>query len=110
MVGIDWSARSHEELCRRFRWTIPEALNIATLACDKHADGNVALLEVGAEDRRFTFGELRDLSNRLALLLREMGVERGDRVAVLLPQCVENPLAHLAAFKLGAVSVPLSPM
>jgi acetyl-CoA synthetase len=38
-----------------------------------------------------------------------MNIQRGDRVAVFLPQRVETAIAHLAAFKLGAISVPLSP-
>ena len=44
------------------------------------------------------------------MALGELGVERGDRVAVFLPQRGEAALAHLAAFTLGAISVPLSPL
>ncbi|HZO15310.1 MAG TPA: AMP-binding protein, partial [Polyangiaceae bacterium] len=102
--GIDWSARSYDDLCARFRWRIPDTLNIAEV-CD--ASDRTALIE--SSGRRYSFRELKELSDRMALLLREIGVEREERVAVLLPQCVENPLAHLGAFKLGAVSVPLSP-
>ena len=106
--GIDWSASSYEDVCRRHRWSIPARLNIAHHACDRHE--GLALLDVDerGDVTRYTFAELSELSDRLASVLAAMGVGRGDRVAVFCPQRVENPLAHLACFKLGAVSVPLS--
>ncbi len=112
--GIDWSAASYDEVVRRHRWSIPHVLNIAQIACDRHAtgDGRVALVAVdqaGAE-KTYSFDELKALSDRFASVLRAHGVERGDRVAVFLPQRVECAIAHLSAFKLGAVSVPLSPL
>ena len=107
--GIDWSARSYDDLCARFRWRIPASLNIAAACCDRHASSEERIALIESSGRRYSFRELSELSDRMALLLREIGVEREERVAVLLPQCVENPLAHLGAFKLGAVSVPLSP-
>src|SRR5262249_48409271 len=59
---------------------------------------------------RTTFDELKDLSDRFAGALAEAGVTRGDRVAVFLPQRIECAVAHLATFKLGACSVPPSPL
>ena len=56
----------------------------------------------------WTFGELRLRSNRLAGALRRAGVGRGDRVAVVAGQCLETALTHLAVWKLGAISVPMS--
>src|SRR5262249_17758080 len=83
-------------------------------ACDRHATGEGRLALITVDERgveaSYTFEELKDLSDRLAAVLSEMGVGRGDRVAVLLPQRVETALAHLAAFQLGAISVPLSPL
>jgi acetyl-CoA synthetase len=60
--------------------------------------------------REHGFSELAERSGRLARGFAALGVERGDRVAVFLPQRVECALAHLATFKLGAISVPLSPL
>jgi acetyl-CoA synthetase len=112
--GIDWSARTYEEVRARHAWHVPPRLNIARAVCDVHANGagKVALVSAGAEHEKttYTFDELKDLSDRLATVLRGLGVDRGDKVAVYLPQRVECALAHLAAFKLGAVSVPLSPL
>jgi acetyl-CoA synthetase len=112
--GIDWSAPSYEEVCRRHRWSIPDRLNIAHIACDRHADGRgrLAMTCVDEDGRlsRHTFDELADGSGRLASVLAAFGVTRGDRVAVYLPQRLETAIAHLAAFKVAAVSVPLSPL
>ncbi len=46
-------------------------------------------------------------SNRLANALAQHGVTRGERIAVLLGQGLETALAHVAAYKLGAIAVPL---
>jgi acetyl-CoA synthetase len=112
-AGIDWSAASHEALTEAHRWQIPERFNIAA-AIQRHADGSgrtalVELFEDGSS-RTTSFDELEVLSGRLARAMSELGIEPGDRVGVFLPQCRENALAHLAAFRLGAISVPLSPL
>src|SRR3712207_9117119 len=80
--------------------------------CDKWADGSgrpalLHLREGGGGLERISFDDLKARTNRLANALRAHGIGRGDRVAVLLPQVPETAVAHLAAFKLGAVSVPL---
>jgi acetyl-CoA synthetase len=103
-------AASYEDLLTRFRWQIPAALNIAVEVCDRHADqdNRLALIEDRAgEVRRHGFRDLARGSNRFANLLAAGGVGRGDRVAILLGQRVETLLAHLAAYKLGAIAVPL---
>ena len=63
--------------------------------------------ESGAK-RDYTFAEIGDRASRLATVLRSLGVERGDRVAIYLPQSPEVPQVHLAAWKLGAISLPLT--
>lgn len=105
------SASSYEELCSRFRWEIPEFYNIGVDVCDRWAaaePGRVALIDVGADgERSFTYGQLRDLSNQTANLLCSLGILRGDRVGILLPQTPETAYAHIAAYKLGAIAIPL---
>ncbi|MGA0570031.1 acyl-CoA synthetase [Variovorax sp. VNK109] len=94
-----------------FQWEIPEKFNIAQDVCTRWADGSgrLALIDEDADGkvRRFTFDELDEMSNRLANVLAAQGVSEGDRVAILLPQCVECALVHLASYKLGAVALPL---
>jgi len=105
--------RDYDRLRSTFRWRIPERYNIAADICDRWAavePQRTAILEV-APDWRVTpvsFGLLRERSNRLASALRARGVGVGDRVAILLPQGRSVLTAHLAAYKLGAIAVPLA--
>ncbi len=106
-------AGSYDRLIADFRWAIPARYNIAVDVCDRwaaHDPGRIALLEV-ADDGGVTptsFGALREASNRLASGLSARGIRRGDRVAILLPQAAPTLVAHLAAYKLGAVALPLA--
>lgn len=109
LVGApaDWDA-----LRARFRWPDWDEFNIAEAVCDRwarQAPGRLALIEPrdDGEDRRHTFRDLSRLSNKLANGLRASGVKKGDRIAVLLPQSIEALLTHLAAYKCGAIVVPL---
>ena len=106
-------ALTYEDLLAKFRWTIPERYNIGVDVCDRWAAAEPdrpAILEVAADGRitPFSYGLLRDGSNRLANALRDRGVRRRDRVAVLLPQGRAVPVVHCAVYKLGAVALPLA--
>ncbi|MCF8563233.1 acyl-CoA synthetase [Alicyclobacillus tolerans] len=104
-------AVSYEGLYEDFHWKLPVSYNIGVDACDRHAQdkGKLALIydKGNGTHEKWTFWELMRHSNRLANALAGLGCERGDRVAVLLSQGPHVPIAHLAAFKLGAISVPL---
>jgi acetyl-CoA synthetase len=105
--------RDYDRLRRQFRWAIPARYNIATDICDRWAMAQperTAIIEV-AQDWVATpvsFGLLREQSNRLGHALRARGVTAGDRIAILLPQGRNVLIAHLAAYKLGAIAVPLA--
>ncbi|WP_095589936.1 AMP-binding protein [Actibacterium ureilyticum] len=93
-----------------FDWDIPARFNIARACCDGWAaidPDRVALIDAGAGDRDWTYGALKDASDRLATVFARAGVGRGDRVAVLLPQGPAVLIAHFAALKLGAIVLPL---
>jgi acetyl-CoA synthetase len=98
-------------LTRDFRWDVPPRFNIAAACCDRHADGSgrLALIYVDEDGgaTRTSFDELRAMSRRFANVLKADGLVRGDRVAAFLSQSLELPVAHLAAFRSGLVSVPL---
>ncbi|CAA9439662.1 MAG: Acetyl-CoA synthetase [uncultured Rubrobacteraceae bacterium] len=98
-------------LYESFSWDLPANYNIGADVCDRHAHdkGRLALIhDLGdGTARKWTFFELKRASDRFANALRSLGVGRGDRVAVLLSQSPELPIAHVAAYKLGAVVVPL---
>jgi acetyl-CoA synthetase len=102
---------SYDEVYRSFRWEVPERFNIGVAACDRHAsgDGRLALIYEAPDGtvERFSFDDLKRLSNRCANALAGLGIGSGDRVGILLPQRPETAIAHLAVYKLGAVAVPL---
>jgi acetyl-CoA synthetase len=101
----------YKKLCRDFRWEIPPRFNIATACCDRHADGSnrLALIYVDEDGaaQRTSFDEIAEMSRRFANVLKADGLTRGDRVALFLSQSLELPVAHLAAFRAGLVSIPL---
>jgi len=66
-----------------------------------------ALLFKGAH---ISYGEMEQLSNVLAAALVAEGVEKGDRVALMLPNCPQFVIGQLAVWKAGAVVVPVSPL
>jgi acetyl-CoA synthetase len=105
------NGRTYEEVCRNFRWEIPDRYNIGVDVCDKWANGKsrLALIYVDPEEKeqRFTFDDLKKLSNRLANALKANGAEPGDRIGILLPQCPETLITHIAVYKLGCVALPL---
>ena len=108
---VHFDRRPYDELYAAFRWPTLDAYNIATDVCDKWAGDpdRVALIDAAGErEDRHTFAELARRSNRWASALAHLGVGRGDRVAIILPQRPEVPLAHLATYKLGAIAVPLA--
>jgi acetyl-CoA synthetase len=78
-------------------------------ATDAHGN-RPAIIEAGAGARAlpFTYRELHEQSCQLANALDALGIEAGDRVAIVLPQCAETAVAHLATMRLGAISMPLS--
>jgi long-chain acyl-CoA synthetase len=60
-------------------------------------------------DAKITYGELLDLVRRFAAALQQMGVEKGDRVAVHLPNCPQFVIAYYATLMVGGVVVPCNP-
>jgi acetyl-CoA synthetase len=106
------SNQSFEQLRQDFRWRVPEYYNIGVDVCDKHTGrfDEPALLLENADGRCYgvSFGELKSRSDRFANALRGLGVGRGDRVAIILPQREETVIAHIAVYKLGAVALPLA--
>lgn len=104
--------RSYEDVYGSFRWDIPENFNIGVAICDRHTDRReqtaLFLENAAGEEKRLTFGELKSCSDRFANALREIGVRKGDRVGIVLPQRAETAIAHIAVYKLGAVALPLA--
>ena len=60
------------------------------------------------EGESMSFAQVEEGTNRLANVLRQHHVQKGDKVAVMLPNGIEFPLAWLAIAKMGAVMVPVN--
>ncbi len=106
-------AASYDALTDQFRWDIPGRYNIAADVCDRWAlsePERPAILEVAPDGTvaTITHGNLRARSLALAAGLSARGIGMGDRIAVLLPQSADVVVAHLAAYRLGAIALPLA--
>jgi acetyl-CoA synthetase len=101
---------SYEQACAEHSWDVPERYNIARDVCDKHPPGKLAMVweDWQGNERNVNWGELQSMSNRFANVLRAHGVERGDRVAMLLTPMPETAAAFFGTWKLGAILLSMS--
>src|SRR5215208_6480422 len=101
---------TYEDMCAAHSWDVPERYNIASDVCDKHEPDRLAMVweDWQGNERRVTFGELQELSNRFANVLEGIGVERGDRVATLLPSLPETAAVFLGTYRRGAILLSMS--
>src|SRR2546421_5343577 len=102
----------YAELYRSYRWSVPPRYNIAQACCGQWAAdrSRFALYwedESGAT-AAYSFWDIQIAANRLSNALAALGVKRGDRVAIILPQRPETAIAYLAIFQMGAIALPLS--
>jgi acetyl-CoA synthetase len=102
----------YEELYRAFRWQVPEHYNIAHACCGQWAEDRTRFAlhwedESGAS-AAYSFWDIQVAANRLSNALAALGVKRGERVALLLPQRPETAIAYIAIFQMGAIALPLS--
>jgi acetyl-CoA synthetase len=101
-----------------FRWHVPEHFNMAQVCCRRwaeHADAinNIAITAAfmpasGLKSSQMSYGDLYTQANQLSHVLARLGVQRGDKVAIVLPQRFETAIAYMAVLQMGAVAVPLS--
>ena len=107
------AASTYDDLVATFRWNIPSRFNIASVCVDvwaRREPDRVALIgwDGAGALKPTTYGALGRQSDQLAQALAKRGVRCGDRVALLLPQSPETVIGHMAAYKLGAIAVPLA--
>ena len=102
----------YDTLYREFRWHVPARFDIAHACCARWAEdaSRPAILvesDTGPAEC-WTYRRLHEDANRLANALAALGVQRGDRVAVVLPQRPETAVALFAIHRVGAIAMPLS--
>lgn len=104
---FDW-----KEAERKFSWYETGKWNMAYEAIDRHAESyrknQVALYyDEGSRKEKYTFKEMKELSNKAGNLFKQYGVEKGDRVFVFMPRSPELYFSLLGVIKLGAIVGPL---
>jgi len=114
-VGAESASDAYADLHAGFRWQVPAGFNIAEVCCGRWArrpgsERHVAIAwqNEGGESGTLSYATLQREADRLALALARLGVARGDRVAIVMPQRPETAVAHMAVYQLGAVAMPLS--
>ena len=115
-AALAWDRKQgHEALHASFRWLVPKHFNIATecaqrWASDPRSASNTAVVSCapGESDLAHSYGELQAQASRLSNVLQALGVQRGDRVAIVMPQRFETAVAYMAVLQMGAVAMPLS--
>ncbi|MBU4181902.1 MAG: AMP-binding protein [Gammaproteobacteria bacterium] len=105
----------YADLHGRFGWQVPRRFNMAAVcsrrwAADPATAQQTAVIATapGQPDRHHSYAELQRQANRLSSALAALGVRRGDRVAIVMPQRFETAVAYMAVLQMGAVGMPLS--
>jgi long-chain acyl-CoA synthetase len=75
-------------------------------ACEKYPD-RTALLYLG---ERFSYGRLKELIDRFATALFDLGVRDNDKVMIYIPNCPQFLISYFGAQQIGAIPVPVSPI
>ncbi|MEO8039847.1 MAG: AMP-binding protein [Betaproteobacteria bacterium] len=105
-------ANGYADLIGRFRWNVPRRYNIGFDVCGRHARQRERFAlyyeDEGGATGAYTFWDIQVRANALSNALGALGVKRGDRVAILLPQRPETAIAHVACYQMGALALPLS--
>ena len=109
------AADHHAQMVREFRWAVPAQFNIADVCSRRWAEAPDAMQRIaihahaaGGAGRFHSYFELQRAANGLSNALADLGVARGDRVAIVLPQRFETAVAYIAILQLAAVALPLS--
>jgi len=102
--------RTYAQLRAGHRWRVPARYNMAVDVADRHDRDAPALIyedHTGAHVE-VAWGQVQDRSRQVAAYLHRIGVRKGDRVAVLLPQRPDTPATYLGVLRTGAIMVTLS--
>jgi acetyl-CoA synthetase len=112
----------YDALYRNFRWQVPEYFNVADVCCRRWAQQPDATKRIAAyvhttrttglkstlNAQSLSYAALYAQANQLSHVLTRLGVQRGDRVAIVMPQRFETAIAYMAVLQMGAVAMPLS--
>ena len=103
-------SNNYDDLYSNFRWEIPKFYNIAADTIDKHEFSHrIALINFLSDGttENWSFLDLKRSANKLANAFDALNVPNNARVGIILGQCPETAIAHMACFKSGKISIPL---
>lgn len=113
-IGVEHDIVSTRPWIRFYEQGVPAQLNIPdyplTWLLDqavKNYPGHTALIYYGT---KISYAQLSTLANRFAVALQKLGIQKGDRVAIALPNIPQYPIAFYGALRAGAVAVPTNPL
>lgn len=106
----------YNEEYKQWKWNVPETYNIGQDVVDKHAASKnrnkIALYWEDSEGTadKFTFGDMKVLTNKFGNVLKQLGFSKGDRFLIRLPNLPEYHTSFLGGVKIGAIPIPSSVM
>jgi len=114
-LSVSQARDNYARMHAGFGWQVPQRFNIAQACCGRWAQRPDAAQRIairahgaGPGSQCLSYRELQRRANATSQLLVSLGVRRGDRVAIVMPQRFETAIAYMAVFQLGAVAMPLS--
>jgi len=101
----------YEKTRKEFKLEVPEYFNFGFDVVDRWAEDRTKLAlmivgEMGEKVDKYTFYEIKVLSNKFANILKERGIKKGDRVLVMLPWMYQWYVAMIGMIKLGVIPIP----
>ena len=104
--------QDYDRAYANFRWDVPRHMNMARQVCDiwcERDPSKTAIIDATdlGNIKHFNYGDLSRAADTLAHHLKRLGVVQGDRIGVLRSQDLWTAAAHIAIWKLGAISIPL---
>ena len=101
----------YAEVVKKFKFNVPEFFNYGFDVIDRWSEDRTKLALVWADRtgqniRKYSFYDLKLLSNRFANVLKSLGFRKGDRLFVMIPRIVEWYAVLLGSFKLGVIPMP----
>jgi acetyl-CoA synthetase len=113
---VDEPDIDYDDVYRNWKWNVPEYFNMGADCVDKHVregrgDRTVLIWENDrGETARFTYSEMKVLSDRFGNVLKNLGLGKGDRFLIRLPNLPQFQIAFIGGVKIGAVPIPSSCM
>jgi acetyl-CoA synthetase len=117
------SVDAYAAIYQQFRWRVPKHFNMAQACAKRWADDPSAMNSIAvrahsirakgqksfnSQQQFISYMQLAQQANQLSGVLKNLGVKRGDRVAIVLPQRLETAVAYIAVLQMGAIAMPLS--